>query len=237
MVDVFVSTDPEDLPPGDPWVETILANLALSKLVLVLATERSINRRWVWFETGAGWVRDRRVIPCCLGKTRKGQLVAPFSSFQGLNIDEEDDLNTLIGTIAKQFGPSDHVPNLREVTSALTRLDVRAEERERVKTPSFDAGTRKVAEEGWAKLNPEHKEAIRLLFTFGDLSDKQALDRLHAKGMASNWGAVFHQIAQDTAFVQRGAREPHEHVHGYLGLWTINPKFKAILEQLASGNS
>jgi len=29
QINVFVSSDPEDLPPGDPWVQTVLANLNL----------------------------------------------------------------------------------------------------------------------------------------------------------------------------------------------------------------
>jgi hypothetical protein len=33
LVDVFVSSDPEDLPVGDPWVEKILAALDRAKLV------------------------------------------------------------------------------------------------------------------------------------------------------------------------------------------------------------
>src|SRR5213593_4436948 len=72
QINVFVSSDPEDLPPGDPWVQTVLANLESAKMLLILATERGLNRKWVWFETGAGWSRGLLFIPCCAGKTRKG---------------------------------------------------------------------------------------------------------------------------------------------------------------------
>ncbi|MGH9817108.1 MAG: TIR domain-containing protein [Candidatus Acidiferrales bacterium] len=50
FVTVFVSTDPEELPPGSPWVETILENLEAAKIVAVLATSRALTRKWVWFE-------------------------------------------------------------------------------------------------------------------------------------------------------------------------------------------
>jgi hypothetical protein len=45
-IDVFVSSDPEDLTIGDPWVERILKALDLAKLVIVLATERGLGRKW-----------------------------------------------------------------------------------------------------------------------------------------------------------------------------------------------
>jgi hypothetical protein len=76
-LDVFVSSDPEDLPPGDPWVSTVLSNLREAFVVWVLATERGLNRKWVWFEAGAGWDRHDAFIPCCVGKIRKGTLPSP----------------------------------------------------------------------------------------------------------------------------------------------------------------
>jgi hypothetical protein len=100
---VFVSSDPEDLRPGDPWVDVILDNLRAAKLVLVLATQRGLSRKWVWYESGAGWSRGVRVVPCCVGKLRKGELPAPFSSFQALNIDEEDGYRRFINTVADEF--------------------------------------------------------------------------------------------------------------------------------------
>jgi hypothetical protein len=98
--DVFVSSDGEDLRPGDPWVETILRKLGDASLLVVLATQRGINRRWVWYESGAGWSRGLRIIPCCVGKIRKGELVAPFSGYQALNVDEEGDLRLLLASMA-----------------------------------------------------------------------------------------------------------------------------------------
>ena len=56
-IDVFVSSDPEDLRPGDVWVEVILENLAKAELIVVLATERGLSRKWVWYESGATWSR------------------------------------------------------------------------------------------------------------------------------------------------------------------------------------
>jgi hypothetical protein len=55
-------------------------------------------------QSGATWSRGRRLLPCCIGKLRKGELPAPFSSFQALNIDEPDDFQRLVGTVVAELG-------------------------------------------------------------------------------------------------------------------------------------
>jgi hypothetical protein len=102
-VDVFVSSDPEDLKPGDAWVEVILDNLRKAELIVVLATQRGLSRKWVWYESGATWSRGVRLVPCCVGRLRKGELPAPFSSFQALNIDEPDDFRRLLQTAREEL--------------------------------------------------------------------------------------------------------------------------------------
>jgi hypothetical protein len=108
-------------------------------MLLILATERGLNRKWVWFETGAGWSRDLLFIPCCVGKTRKGQLPHPFSDYQALNIDEEGDLGVLLDELKKQFGTPEKAPELRKVIAELTRLDVQADEREKTRARNLAA--------------------------------------------------------------------------------------------------
>jgi len=118
-LEVFVASDAEDLPPGDPWVETILSALKAAEVVLVLATERGVGRRWVWYETGASWSRGVRIIPCCLGRLRKGQLEQPFSTYQAVNLDEEGDFLTLLDSLARSFGVRLAPTDTHTVVSAL----------------------------------------------------------------------------------------------------------------------
>lgn len=121
--DVFVSSDGEDLHPGDPWVETILTNLQNARMLLVLATNRGMSRPWVWYEAGAGWSRGLRIIPCCIGKTRKGRLAPPFSCYQSLNIDEEADLRSLLNSLAEQFGLPHTETELSTVVAQIRSLN------------------------------------------------------------------------------------------------------------------
>jgi hypothetical protein len=126
---IFVSSDPEDLPVGDPWVEKILMALDRARLVVVLATERGLGRKWVWFEAGAGWDKRRKIVSRCAGKTRKNSLPPPFGLHTALNIDESEDSANFFNLLAKEFGGSDGQIDHGALTKEVTRLDVRAEER------------------------------------------------------------------------------------------------------------
>ncbi len=97
-----------------------------------------------------------------------------------------------------------------------------------------DAETYQLAVERVEQLKePAQKEALRLLMR-EDLTDAQALNFLHQKGLAMNWAQVYEGIARDTNLAQRAlpGRQPDEHVYGYTGPWTINPKFKSALQRV-----
>ena len=136
-VDVFVSSDGEDLQLGDPWVETILGALGRAKLLLALTTERGLSRKWVWFEAGRTWFSGVRCIPCCVGTRRKDSLPAPFSSLQSTNVDEVSGLKNLIERCCEELAVTSAAIDLKAVTDDLVRLDVRAEERQRLSEDYF----------------------------------------------------------------------------------------------------
>ncbi|MGH9780349.1 MAG: toll/interleukin-1 receptor domain-containing protein [Candidatus Acidiferrales bacterium] len=126
--DVFVSSDTEDLRPGDDWVEKIQDNLGRAKILILLASERGLKRTWVWYESGAAWSRSIRMIPCCIGKIRKNQLPAPFSSRQALNADDAQDLGHLLSEIGRELALGLQMPDLQPIVSRLQTLDKAAHE-------------------------------------------------------------------------------------------------------------
>lgn len=126
--DVFVSSDTEDLRPGDDWVETVRKNLRDARILLLLATERGLTRPWVWYETGAAWSSRIRMIPCCMGNVRKNELPAPFSSHQAVNIDEASDLQNLLMEIGRVFGLNVQAAELQPILGRLRTLDQIARE-------------------------------------------------------------------------------------------------------------
>src|SRR5713226_5260641 len=55
-VKVFCSSDPADLPPGTKWSPEIQQALQNSTMLIFVASERGLQRPWVWFECGTFWV-------------------------------------------------------------------------------------------------------------------------------------------------------------------------------------
>ena len=78
---VFDSSDPSSTQPREEWVRKVLEYLQRSAIMVVLATERSMRRPWVWFEAGAAWGPKPNFVTCCVGTMHKGNLPAPFSNY------------------------------------------------------------------------------------------------------------------------------------------------------------
>lgn len=125
----FASSDPEDLPIGNSWIERILEALGRAKLIAVLGTERGLSRKWVWFEAGAGWNERRQIVTCCVGKLRKGALPPPFQLYTALNLDEEQGFSNFLQLICRETGLKTAAVDISSFCQDLIRLDVRAEVR------------------------------------------------------------------------------------------------------------
>jgi hypothetical protein len=176
-IDVFVSSDPEDLPIGDPWVEQILKALERAKLILVLGTERSLNRKWVWFESGAGWDRRRQIFTGCVGKLRKNNLPPPFGQHTARNLDEELDCRELFDLIAKEFEITQQPVNFADLCRNLIRLDVRAEERQQlamleIEEKPFHDAQKKSLDKKLGTLDPTSRDLLRYLLVNGESDGK-----------------------------------------------------------------
>lgn len=229
-IDVFVSSDPEDLPSGSAWVEKVLHNLREARKICVLATVRGLDRKWVWFEAGSGW-REGGFVPLCLGKIRKNLLPPPYSHYQGHNIDVEEDLRNFLHSLVPDFGAMQGDPDFADVLRNLIRLDVRAEERLAANRNPFLAELDADADRLLGQLQKWEQEAVRLLLAQGELTDRQAMSQLREKGLLQqSIGSVYHGIAEKTNFVQR-TWPPHdsERVMGYQGPFQVNPSYRDSL--------
>lgn len=236
-LDVFVSSDPEDLPPGNPWVETVLLNLREALAIWVLASERGLGRKWVWFESGAGWAKKNQFIPCCLGKVRKGHLPAPYSQYIAVNIDEEQDLSVMFEGLANQLGIALPQVDYSAIARDMVRLDVRAEERAKTQTSLFAAEVSARVIDGMANLGPHQIEGIRQLLIEGQLTDRRAIVLVQKTFSVSRHPlqptlAIFGEIESKTGFVRRVVPQGDlvRSSLGYQGPWEINPNLKFEIE-------
>lgn len=126
-IEVFISSDPTDLPPGVKWPQTIQDALKAAQVLVILATRRSLARPWVWFEAGTFWFSDRRIIPICFGDIPKDELPSPLRDLHAVQANDANELRDLINSISSVTGLRTTVVDLDQVSRDLVSLDVKAD--------------------------------------------------------------------------------------------------------------
>jgi hypothetical protein len=231
-IDVFVSSDPEDLPIGDPWVERILEALGRARLIVVLGTDRALSRKWVWFEAGAGWDRRRKIVTSCIGNTRKSSLPPPFGLHTAQNLDEEGDCREFFNLVRSEFGLEHRLVDYADLCTSLIRLDIRADERQRlaaienVEKPFHDAQQRSL-DERVGKLDLHGRDLVRYLLLNGESSGRH----IYASALFpdSSMGNLLQQLESLGLVLVRieriGSMESNR-------FWKVNPEFSDRLKAL-----
>ena len=103
QIQIFVSSDPKDIIVGEQWFKQIEKFLTDSDLIIILASKLSVNRRWINFEAGAGWIKNIPVIPICYFGIEKSSLSSPLSFFQSINLKDEKFSTLLFDAISKHL--------------------------------------------------------------------------------------------------------------------------------------
>lgn len=85
----FVSTVYESLPPGKEWLTEIKAVLHESMLFFCLVGPRSKNRPWLYFESGAAWLKGIPVVPLVHSGLEPEDLGLPLDSRQALRVQTD----------------------------------------------------------------------------------------------------------------------------------------------------
>lgn len=210
--EIFVSSDPEDLPLGDPWVEKILAALKNATLVLALLTERGLTRRWVWFEAGRTWFAGVPCIPCCIGRVRKSGLPAPFQSLQGINLDEVDDIRRLFAECAKKLSVPPVQIDAKATIEDLIRLDVRAEERQRSVEDPFSSELTQEVERLMRGFDSGSREVLRQLLKYGELTEQTVRGLVQQSGKKTNETMYLIGLEGRTGWLIKTQSSPYPHV-------------------------
>lgn len=103
-IDFFVSSDVNSLPPGADWPQKIKAALSDASICLLIISPLSVERRWIYFEAGAAYVRNIPVVPICIGGMKLSDLQPPLSLLQSIELPDNIAPKKLIEMIAKQAG-------------------------------------------------------------------------------------------------------------------------------------
>lgn len=87
--EVFLSADETQVLAGHVWLDKIRGALESCEVLLVLLSERSINRAWVNFEAGAVWLARKPVIPICIGRMLIEFLPQPYAGIQAVKLPSD----------------------------------------------------------------------------------------------------------------------------------------------------
>jgi hypothetical protein len=82
------STGDSGLKPGDIWFNQLLTKITKSRAVVALLTPNSINRPWVYFESGIGQALKKcEVIPICIG-VKRDSILPPLGLYQCYQLND-----------------------------------------------------------------------------------------------------------------------------------------------------
>lgn len=233
---IFVSSDPEDLALGDDWVSVILRALDTAEFVLVLATERGMRRKWVWFEAGRTWFSKVKMLPCCVGSLQKGNLPAPFSGLMAANIDDARDVKALFKSLRDHFGNLTEAPDHEEFARTMSRLDVRAEERVKVVDDPFASERIRDINETMGKLEPAQRETIRQIFIYGELTTSAVRSKVRGTGVnMEKWTVPEDLVVRTGWIVSKAGNKPYDSMEQ--NCYSINPTIKPYLQAYFLQNS
>lgn len=114
-MNVFVSSDLGSIELGTDWMNAIERAIKSSALLMVLCSQSSIRRPWVFYELGAAWMRKIPIIPVCHTDLTPADLPMPLTAREGIEASSSNGLERLYGVVAKQL-------NLRMPKADLTAL-------------------------------------------------------------------------------------------------------------------
>lgn len=110
LIDVFVSSDSENISVGNRWLDNISEALEKAKIEIIICSRESISRPWINFEAGAGWVKKIPVVPICHTGLRPVDLPIPLNMLQGIEVKDPNGLNRLYQIIAREL--QSEIPNV-----------------------------------------------------------------------------------------------------------------------------
>lgn len=99
--DTFVSSNPNNLPLGSGWHQTISEKLKKSSMGIIIISPKSKKREWINFEAGALWMKDVPVIPACHSGMKINELDYPLAAFQATDLTDKESVKYLLSRIAK----------------------------------------------------------------------------------------------------------------------------------------
>ncbi|MBI3520027.1 MAG: toll/interleukin-1 receptor domain-containing protein [Bacteroidetes bacterium] len=98
------TTGGQGLQPGDIWFNQILTKITQSKAVVSLLTPNSIDRPWIYFESGIGQaLPDCEIIPVCIG-VKRDSILPPLGLYQCYQLNDYRSVVEFFSKLLTLFG-------------------------------------------------------------------------------------------------------------------------------------
>lgn len=123
MIDVFVSSDENSISSGSKWLQDITKSLGECALELILCSPQSVQRPWINFEAGAGWIRNIPVIPLCHSGMLPNDLPIPINMLQATELNDLVSLNRVLPVIANALGSTVPKVDFNEFTEKVKKFE------------------------------------------------------------------------------------------------------------------
>jgi len=105
--EVWVSTDPENLPAAALFMEGSERAWEEVKALLILCSPASVRKPWIAFEAGCAWLRKIFILPICYAGLALDDLPQPLAAFPGFELEQRDFGQRLFLTLARELGFSE----------------------------------------------------------------------------------------------------------------------------------
>jgi hypothetical protein len=109
MIDVFVSSDYASISLGNKWLDDITKALKNCAVEIIICSPVSVEKQWINFEAGSGWIKEIPVIPLCHSGLEPAGLPIPLKLLQGAKATEEKSIKSLLWRLANAIEAN--VPN------------------------------------------------------------------------------------------------------------------------------
>ena len=230
---IFDSSDPSSTQPREEWVRKVLEHLQRSAIVVVIATERSMRRLWVWFEAGAAWGPRPNFVTCCIGAMHKGGLPAPFSNYTALSLTDARELELLFEEIAKHFAEPLKLPAFDELRTRLGEIEESILRDQRALEDPFSERRWELVKATLDRSDETDREAFQLLLVYGNATDYFALGELKRRGLAQSYAGLFEGLLNKTNLIQNVAGQsiPPRAQPEYSLQWEIKPEFRPFVRR------
>lgn len=110
LINVFVSSDGHTIQMGEKWLDNISSALKNCSVEIVICSPMSVERPWINFEAGAGWVRGIPVIPLCHSGMTPSDLPIPLNMLQAAKLTDISGLKFVFTRLAEALGAN--TPNV-----------------------------------------------------------------------------------------------------------------------------